>query len=1141
MSAAQSGRTPGRLVDRWSRALPLTVMLLVLLLSGGLALVASRFTHEQQRVRFEREVSAHASALRQRVGDFDKLLQATRAFWLTSAADVTPVAFSQFSEELNLRRRYPDVQALGYAAWVPSGDTGPLETLLGSLGQPGFRVRPAISPVQQRAPVVLIAPETAQNVGVLGFDLYAETDRRSALRRALRSGAFAATPPLTLAAPGAAGQTLRGFLLALPVWRPNLLDGRSEARNGEQTGVEAPPGVLTGFIYVAVRADTFLASLGSAYREPGIRAQVVVGGRPLLLGAAPGGAFLMRERVSLGGLDWTTTYAAPGSFGQDIFGFSPGLILLLGLLLAGLSFRLTQAQVRAREHAEAANRDLREAQGRQARAYAEFEAIFQSMQDAAAFTDDQGLVLTVNRALKQQFGYGDAELLGQPLSALHVDRRLDKRSTFQSVTTPYARRDGTQFYGEAQRTEVRSPAGEVLGLLEVIRDVSERVGAEQALQAAGKRSRAVLDAIPHVVWVSEPGGVLTYENEQHRRRLGSDSLRSRVHPQDRAAYEQMWRDAYALQAPSESEVRLRVAGSGRAGTEHLRDRWFELRVAPLLGEQGEVREWVASATDIHDRLLAERLAQRNEERSRGVIEGMPQIVWLTDPQGVPTYFNRRWEEYVGEERAAQGLLPTLHPDDRGDYQRRWLAAVHAGQAFEAEHRLLGEDGTYRTFVTRGLPVRDVAGQINEWVGTSTDVDDSVYAENAARLLADVSEELTARVNDPLAARAEKYRTVLNLITDRLMVAAGMWTLPELHLLVASRGGPDWAAEPLARAVRHVAGRAAEREDPEYLTDAELLGAEGASGVVLCPLTGLDGTLRGVLGMTYRHHLRDRDHELVQELCKRLATALDNDALRERAVAAQRELRAVNLSLEERVQRRTLELEEANRELEAFSYSVSHDLRTPLRHIVGFGDLLSKDAAQVLSPKGQRYLGVITDAAGRMSGLIDSLLEFSRMGRAPLRQTPVDLGALVGEAWRHLDPDRQGRQVTLELGELPTVLGDPTLLDLVFQNLLSNAIKYTRTCPEARVALSAQEEEAGWVRVTVRDNGVGFDPKYADKLFGVFQRLHRAEDFEGTGIGLANVRRIVTRHGGSVGAEAFPGEGAAFWVTLPLAPRSQELR
>ncbi|WP_235514139.1 PAS domain S-box protein [Deinococcus sp. Leaf326] len=1140
MSALRDRRSPGRLVDRWSRALPLTVMLLMLLLSGGLALVASRFTHEQQRVRFEREVSAHASALRQRVSDFDKLLQATRAFWLTSATDVTPAAFFQFSEELNLRRRYPDVQALGYAAWVPSGDTGPLETLLGSLGQTDFRVRPRISPVQQRAPVVLIAPDSAQNEGVLGFDLYSEADRRSALVRAQRSGEFQTTLPVTLATSDSAGRPLRGFLLALPVWRPSLLDGRGAAQNAAQEPAGAAPGVLTGFIYVAVRADTFLASLGGAYREPGIRSRLVIGGEPLTPGAAPTGEFLMQERASLAGLDWTSTYAAPASFGRDIFGFSPALIFLMGMLLSGVSFRLTQAQVWAREQAEAANHDLREAQGRQARASAEFEAIFQSMQDAAAFTDGQGLVRTVNRALARQFGYGDAELLGQPLSALHLDRRLDKRSTFQSVTTPYARRDGSHFYGEAQRTEVRSSAGELLGLLEVIRDVSERVEAEQALQAAGKRSRAVLDAIPHVVWVSEPGGALTYENVQHRRRLGTDSLRSRVHPHDRVVYEQMWRDAYALQASSESEVRLRVAGPGRAAADRLRDRWFELRVAPLLNEQGEVREWVASATDIHDRLLAERLAQRNEERYRGVIEGMPQIVWLTDPQGVPTYFNRRWEEYVGPARAPQGLLPTLHPDDRSDYQRRWTVAIGAGQAFEAEHRLLGADGSYRTFVTRGLPVRDAGGQILEWVGTSTDVDDSVYAENAARLLADVSEELTARVNDPLATRADKYRTVLNLVTDRLMVAAGMWTLPDLRLLVESRSGPDWSAAPFVQAVRHVAERAAEREDPDYLTDDELLAAAGAAGMVLCPLTGLDGTLRGVLGLAHRHALRDRDHELVQELCKRLSTALDNDALRGRAVAAQRELRALNLSLEERVQRRTLELEEANRELEAFSYSVSHDLRTPLRHIVGFSDLLGKDAGPNLSAKGQRYLTVITDAAGRMSGLIDSLLEFSRMGRTPLRQAPVALGELVKQAWHNLEPDRLSRQVTLEQGELPTVLGDAALLDLVFQNLLSNAIKYTRTRPEARVTLSAQEE-AGWVRVTVADNGVGFDPKYADKLFGVFQRLHRPEEFEGTGIGLANVRRIVTRHGGQVGAEALPGEGAAFWITLPLAPRPQELR
>ncbi len=560
-------------------------------------------------------------------------------------------------------------------------------------------------------------------------------------------------------------------------------------------------------------------------------------------------------------------------------------------------------------------------------------------------------------------------------------------------------------------------------------------------------------------------------------------------------------------------------------------------MAPLLDTQGQASEWVASATDIHDRLVAERLAQRNEERYRGVLEGMPQIVWLTDAEGQPTYFNRQWENYVGLERAGQGLLPTIHPDDRAEYQSRWAEATRAGQNFEAEHRLLGEDGIYRTFVTRGLPVRDKSGHIIEWVGTSTDVDASVYAENASRLLADVSSELNARVNDPLAVRGVKYSTVLDLMTERLVGAAAIWALPGRQRLASSRSEGNWELPHLRRAVMDTVDTVARTGEEVEVVAHPLLIAVAASGAMMLPLIGLDGTLRGTLGLAYRQELTDRDHDLINELTQRIASALDNDALRDRAQEAQIELQHLNQSLEERVAQRTLELEDANRELEAFSYSVSHDLRTPLRHIVGFSELLRKDTQDNLGPKGSRYLNVITDAAARMNTLIDNLLEFSRMGRMPLNAVPVPLTELVRGAWQNLEPDRTGRQIVFELSPLPQVQGDPALLDLVFQNLLSNAIKYTRTRPVAHIWVTASED-AGRVTVTVRDDGVGFDPKYTDKLFGVFQRLHRAEEFDGTGIGLANVRRIVARHGGNVSAESVLGEGASFHVALPKGPQGE---
>jgi light-regulated signal transduction histidine kinase (bacteriophytochrome) len=231
-----------------------------------------------------------------------------------------------------------------------------------------------------------------------------------------------------------------------------------------------------------------------------------------------------------------------------------------------------------------------------------------------------------------------------------------------------------------------------------------------------------------------------------------------------------------------------------------------------------------------------------------------------------------------------------------------------------------------------------------------------------------------------------------------------------------------------------------------------------------------------------------------------------------------------------------ELERSNRELEAFSYSVSHDLRAPFRHIVGYSELLRDRLAaegRGASADELRYVDTIIESATFAGTLVDNLLLFSQMGRSTLTMTPVDLNALVAEVRRRLEGEAAGRRIEWAVGELPTVRADLFMLRQVVQNLLSNAIKYTRSRGDARVEVAADEDGHEWV-VRVADNGAGFDMRYVDKLFGVFQRLHRVEEFEGTGIGLANVRRIVSRHGGRTWATGEVGRGATFYFSLPKA-------
>ncbi len=283
-----------------------------------------------------------------------------------------------------------------------------------------------------------------------------------------------------------------------------------------------------------------------------------------------------------------------------------------------------------------------------------------------------------------------------------------------------------------------------------------------------------------------------------------------------------------------------------------------------------------------------------------------------------------------------------------------------------------------------------------------------------------------------------------------------------------------------------------------------------------------GGITGMIGLANKENgYSSAEREVMEALAIAIAEAINRRR-------AEKKMRELNDELEKRLE----QIESANKELEAFTYSVSHDLRAPLRHISGFVELLHKRDHSGLDEKSRHYLEVISESARKMGDLIDDLLAFSRISRTEIKKTGVDMDSLVTLVIDELMEDEETREISWDISPLPKVQADPALLRLVMVNLVANALKFTRPRKLARIEIGSVTDDPDEFRFYVRDNGVGFDIKYVDKLFGLFQRLHGSEEFEGTGIGLANVRRIISRHGGRTWAEGTVDGGAVVCFSLP---------
>jgi signal transduction histidine kinase len=481
------------------------------------------------------------------------------------------------------------------------------------------------------------------------------------------------------------------------------------------------------------------------------------------------------------------------------------------------------------------------------------------------------------------------------------------------------------------------------------------------------------------------------------------------------------------------------------------------------------------------------------------------------------------------------ILPAYRPAFR-ELHRRVMAGGDGILEFEAT----GAKGGRRWLDTHAVPLRDADSKVQSLLGITRDITERKQTERrleirnaVSRVLADAS-SLADATPGIIRAVCEAEAWEIGSIWDVDAVAgvlrcSEVWHRPDFpcEALVAqtreltfARGaglpGRVWTSG----VIHHIPALAL---DDNYPRQPLSLSAGLHCGLAFPIFAGNE--LTGVIDFAARD-IREPDAPL-KEMFTAIGRQVGQFIERHRA---EEQVRRLNAELEQRVIERTAQFEAANKELEAFSYSVSHDLRAPLRAVDGFSQAVLEDYGPQLPEEGRRYLQTIRGGAQKMGVLIDDLLTFSRLSRAPLNKQKINTSRLVRSVLEDLRDQQTGRRIELRIGELPACLGDQALLRQVWFNLLSNALKYTQKREAAVVEIGCEPGPECEVYF-VRDNGTGFDMRYADKLFGVFQRLHRAEDYEGTGVGLAIVQRVIHRHGGRIWADAAVDRGATFFFTI----------
>ena len=761
---------------------------------------------------------------------------------------------------------------------------------------------------------------------------------------------------------------------------------------------------------------------------------------------------------------------------------------------------------------------------------ARYRAIFATSPDAILVVDGAAMLVEWNPAAEKMFGLSPVTAASEThrVSEAIIPPLLGKSTLAEAATVVLGvsdrlcgertelealRIDGTTFTAEV--TLSRIPADHLPAMVITVRDIHVEKQIHDALSERERRFGILAESIPQKIWTAQSDGTFDYFNRNWSRYTGltpqalkSDGWFQVLHPDEAEASRDAWNVSLAGGALYQMEHRFRRADGVY--------RWHLTRVVPIRDADDGILVWVGSSTDVDDLKHTEQALLESERRFRTMADDAPVMIWMTGSDRKRNYVNRRWLTFTGrslDAELADGWEKHIHSDDVALYQTIYAQAWATTQPFEIEYRLLAVNGEYRWILDRGVPLWATdQSSVTGYIGSSLDITER------KQMSAELEKQVAERTQDLQNSTALLHSIIENVpgmifLKDAETLRFKLFNRAGEALLGYSRddliGKNDYDFFPVDQADYFI------QKDRETLnnrmqvniTEEKIQTSSGETRILhtrKVPIVNDEGLPQYLLGIS----------EDITEFKK-----------------SQDQVDKLNRQLEKQV----LNLNAVNKELESFSYSVSHDLRAPLRTIDGFSQAILEDYDAVLDERGKNYLNRVRSGSQQMAQLIDDMLNLSRVSRGALRIEPdVDLSRMARDILAELSAQEPDRAVETEIEPGLTVPGDRHLLQAVMQNLLQNAWKFTQHCPVTCIRVMHQERD-GKIMYTVQDNGAGFEMQYADKMFGAFQRLHTDKEFPGTGIGLATVQRIIHRHGGKIWAEGAVNAGATLYFTLnPLA-------